>query len=105
MCEHPRESKRNLFRELVAVHRHLETVSEVNVHDFARFAFEHEIGRVPIAETKNMPDHAGDGQRSSVRGTPFEPVLRVGAFEPQNFVQILPRRVLHRVLENFDFLQ
>jgi hypothetical protein len=87
------------------VHRDLEAVAEVDVHDLAAPALEEQVGRVPVAEPEDVPDHAAHRERARVRRAPLEPVLRVRALHPQHPVQVLPGRVLERVLEHLDLLQ
>ena len=82
MREHPRQPERNLLRELLPVHRDLETVPKVDVHHLARVPHKHEIRRMTIAQTEDVPDHAVHRERSSVGRAAFEPVLRVYALEP-----------------------
>jgi hypothetical protein len=62
MRKHPRQSERHLLRELVAMHRNLKAVAEIDVRDLARFSLQHYIRRVAITEPENVPNHAVDGK-------------------------------------------
>ena len=62
MREHARQPEGDLLGVLLAVHRDLETVAEVDVYDLAREALEHQVRRVPVTQTQNVADHAVDGE-------------------------------------------
>ena len=55
--EHPSQSEGDAFWELLSPHSDLEAVSEVNVHDLASVSLEHDIGRVSVAQPKNVTHH------------------------------------------------
>jgi hypothetical protein len=74
--QHARQPKWNLLGELLSVHRDLEAVAKVNVDDLARAAVEHQVARVPVAETENVADHRHDGERARAVGAAVQPHLR-----------------------------
>jgi hypothetical protein len=102
--QHAREAERHALRVLLAMHRHLEAVSKINVDDLAGNPVQHQVTRVAIAETQNIPDHGHDGKRARVVGTAIEPRLRTLGFEPKDTVEILACGVVEGVAEDFDFL-
>ena len=73
--EHARQTERDFLGEFFARHRHLEAVAEVDVHDLAADATEHQVRRMPVAETKDITDHRHHRKRSRVVGSPVEPHL------------------------------
>ena len=73
--EHARQTERDFLGEFFARHRHLEAVAKVDVHDLAADATEHQVRRMPVAETKDITDHRHHRKRSRVVGSPVEPHL------------------------------
>ena len=72
---HARQAERDLLRKLLAVHRRLEAVAEVDVQELARVAVQHEVGGVPVPEAQEVPRLRGrevqsrqSCQRTSVKG-------------------------------------
>ena len=103
--QHARETEWHFFGELGAVAGDLEAVAEVDVDDFARVAVEQQVGGVPVAETQDVADDRGGGERAHIRGAALEPCLGRARLEPQNAVQVLTGCVVERVLEHLDLLQ
>ena len=52
--EHAREAEGDLLGELLARHRHLEAVAEVDVDDLAAQAVQHQVRRVPADNSKYL---------------------------------------------------
>jgi hypothetical protein len=103
--EHPRKPEGDLFGILVSLLSHLETVTKVNVHNFARDLVQQEVARVPIAQTEDVPDHRVDAETASVGDAALEPGFRVSTPEPEDAVQVLARGVVQGVLEHLDLVQ
>lgn len=87
------------------MHRDLKTVPEIDMHHLARLALQHQVGRVPVAEPEDVPDHAVHGERARVGRAALEPVLRVDGFEPEDAIEVLACRVFECVFEDFDLLE
>ena len=102
--EHAREPEGDPLRVLLPRHGHLEAVAEVDVDDLARDAVQHQVARVPVPEPEDVPHHRHHGQRARVVGAPLEPGFGRFGFQPQHAVEVLARRVVHGVGEDFDFL-
>ena len=102
--QHAGEAERYTLGVFLAVHGDFETVTEINVHNLSGHAVEHEIGRVAIAQTKNVPDHGHDGKRACVVGTTIEPGFRRFGLEPEHAVEILAGGVVQRVAKDFNLL-
>ena len=64
--KHSGEAEWNLLREFVSVHRHLETVAEVDVEDLSCVAIQHQVRGVPIAQPKDVSDHGHDRKAARV---------------------------------------
>ena len=56
--QHSRETEGDPFRVLVALHGDLEAVAEVDVDDLARDPVQHQVARMPVAETEDVAHHA-----------------------------------------------
>ena len=74
------------------------------MHDLASDTIKHEIGRMSVAQTKNVANHGHDSERARVVGTSVEPCLRALTLEPKNTIQVLPGRVVQCVAEHLDLL-
>ena len=61
------------------------------MHHLASIALEHEVGRMAIAKTEDMADHAVDCKRASVGCATLKPVFRVNALEPEDPVEVLTK--------------
>ena len=73
--QHARETEGDLLREFLARHRHLEAVAEVDVHDLAADATQHQIGRMSVPKAEHVTHHRHHRQRSRVVCTSVEPHL------------------------------
>jgi hypothetical protein len=74
------------------------------MNDLSSDSVDKQVGRMPVAESKNMANHTRDSQRPGVCSSPFKPFLRVGTFQPQNTVEVLSGGIVQRILEYLDFL-
>lgn len=102
--EHSCETEWYPFWILLAVHGNFETVTEINVHDLAGDTIKHKVGRVPVAQTKNVANHGHDSERARVVSTSVEPGFGALTLEPENTVQVLACRVIQCIAEHFDLL-
>jgi hypothetical protein len=105
-CEgqHTRETEWHTFGILLSVHSHLETVTEIDVHHTTGCTIEQQVGRVSIAQTKNVTNHGHDTKRSGVVGASLKPGLRALTLEPQDPVEIFAGGIVHSISENLDLL-
>eukprot|EP00968_Pinguiococcus_pyrenoidosus_P000364 scaffold24_cov245-Pinguiococcus_pyrenoidosus.AAC.16 len=103
--EHACQAKRNPLGISLAIHGHLEAVAEVHVKDLAVAPLEHEIRRVAVAESQDVPDHAHHSEGSAKVRPTLEPLLTVRALQPQDLVEVLAGGVLQRRVEHFALLQ
>lgn len=87
------------------MHRHLKTISKIDMHHLARLALQHQVGRMPVAEPEDVADHAVHGERARVGRAPLEPVLGVDGLEPEDAIEVLAGRVFECVFEDFDLLE
>jgi hypothetical protein len=55
------------------MHCHLEAVTEINMDDLAGVSIQHEIRRMPIAQSENITDHRHDGKGTRVVRSPSKP--------------------------------
>lgn len=62
------------------------------------------VGRVTVAESQDMAYHGHDSKRSAVVTSSVEPGFRVSTLEPHDAVEVLPGRVVQRVLEDLELL-
>src|SRR5690606_33345598 len=60
--EHTGEPERHALGILLAFHRHFEAVAKVDMDDLSRNAVEHQVRRMPVAESEDVPHHGHDGQ-------------------------------------------
>src|SRR5690554_1439827 len=75
ISEHACQSEGHPLGVLLALHGNLEAVAKVDVDNLARDAVEHEVRRVAIAETEDVPDHRHDAQGPRVVRSPLQPRL------------------------------
>lgn len=87
------------------MHRNLKTIPEVNMNYLSSAAFEKQIGRMTIAESKDVANHTVHGKGAGIGGTAFQPMLRTRTFKPEDSVQVLASGVFQRIFEYFHLLE
>ena len=71
--QHAGETERYTFRVLLAMHGHLETITEIDVHNLAGDPVQHQVGRMAITKTEDITDHGHYGERACVIRTTIKP--------------------------------
>jgi len=73
--------------------------------NLACISFKHDVGWVSVTKTKDVSYHRHDRKTSSVICATIEPNFRVLALYPKYFLDILTKRLLKCVPEDFNFVR
>lgn len=77
LAHHSRQAEWNLLWVVGSEPVLLETVSEIDVKDFAADPVHHDVGQVAVSEAEDVADCAVDGQRSREVGALLQPGFAV----------------------------
>ena len=77
--EHTGQPKWHSFRELFTMHSHFKAVAKIDMNHFSGRPLDEDVGRMPVAKTEYMANHAIHCQGASVCSTSVKPSLRIDA--------------------------